>query len=122
MPGTLPPLYGAEPILTGSTIKGLIGESGVTLASTGNYVRVICPPCADWTSGLANETHYIDTGPTKLAIRNATSQTVVEFTASEIGASSDLAMLSNKKLKVDNIGKNTANKITIADNVEIRAP
>ena len=40
------------------------------------------PPVADWTSGLSTETHYIDTGPTKLEIRNATSQTIAEFSAS----------------------------------------
>ena len=38
----------------------------------------------------------------------------------QIGVSSDLAMLNNKKLKVDSIGKNASNKITITDNVEIQ--
>ena len=79
--GTLPPLVvESEPVLTGSTIKGLVGERGVSLESTDNYVRVIGPPSAEWTSGLVGDTHYIDTGPTELTIRNASSLPVAKFT------------------------------------------
>ena len=38
----------------------------------------------------------------------------------QIGVSSDFAILNNKKLKVDSIGKNGSNKVTITDNVEIQ--
>ena len=38
----------------------------------------------------------------------------------QIGVPSDLAILGNKKLKVDRKGKMFANKVTIADNVEIQ--
>ena len=40
--------------------------------------------------------------------------------ASQTGVSSDVAMLNDKKLKVDQIGKNGSNKVTITDNVEIQ--
>ena len=40
--------------------------------------------------------------------------------SNQIGVTSDLAMLNSKKLKVDSIGTNASNKVTIADNVEIQ--
>ncbi len=59
--------------------KGLLGEHGVTLVSTGNYVEVIDPPSADWISGLADALHYMGIGPTELTTRKATSLTVAMF-------------------------------------------
>ncbi len=38
----------------------------------------------------------------------------------EVTVTSDLAMLNNENLKVDRTGKNTSNKITIVDNVEVQ--
>ena len=68
--------------LVSNKVKGLKGQRGITVTGDDEKVTLQGPPVADWTSGLTAETHYIDTGPTKLLIRNATSQTVVEFAAS----------------------------------------
>ena len=63
------------------------------------------PPVADWTSGLTNETHYIDTGSTKLEIRNATSQTVAEFenASKKIMTYGDLYIDPHKTIFTDSI-------------------
>ena len=63
------------------------------------------PPVADWTSGLTTETHYIDTGPTDLTIRNANSLPVAKFAnvSKDIRAYGDLVMLPDKAIKVTNI-------------------
>ena len=64
-------------------VKGLKGERGITVTGDNEQVVILQgPPVADWTSGLTTETHYIATGPTKLAIRSADTQTVAEFSAS----------------------------------------
>ena len=39
--------------------------------------------------------------------------------SNQIGVTSDLAMLNNKKLKVDLIGKSSENKITVYDNLNV---
>ena len=80
--GTLSVNDNSAPILVSKKVKGLKGQRGITVTGDDEQVILQGPPCADWTSGLASEPYYIDTGPTKLAIRNATSQTVVEFAAS----------------------------------------
>ncbi len=63
------------------------------------------PPVADWTSGLTNEPHYIDTGPTDLTLRNTNSLPVAKFAnvSKNIQAYGDLVMLPKKAIKVTNI-------------------
>ncbi len=42
-------------------------------------MKVIGPPCADWSYGFADAVHYIDSGPTEFAIISANSQTVAKL-------------------------------------------
>jgi hypothetical protein len=94
------------PILVSKKVKGLNGERGITVTGDNEQVVILQgPPVADWTSGLTAETHYIDTGPTDLTIRNTNSLPVAKFAnvSRNIQAYGDLVMLPEKALQVTNV-------------------
>jgi hypothetical protein len=86
------------------------------------HIHVGEPPSIMVTGGL-------DVGSSDIHAENVNSNLCfktkyLEATAGAIdiqfGASSDLAMVGSKKLKVDKVRKMFANKVSIADNVEIQ--
>ena len=94
-------------ILASKKIKGLKGDRGITLTGDDDQVTIKGPPVSDWTSGITTETHNIDTGPTKLVIRNASipSQTVAEFenASKKIMTYGDLHIDPQKTIFTDSI-------------------
>ena len=58
----------------GNKIKGLVGDRGVSLEPSANFIRVKGPPIADWSHGLTTDAdHYLDTGTNSLTVRTKTN-------------------------------------------------
>ena len=66
--GTLSVNANSALILVSKKVNGLKGQRGITVTGDDEQVILQGPPCADWTSGLASEPHYIETARTMLAI------------------------------------------------------
>jgi len=96
-------------ILSGKKIKGVKGLRGISAATNDDdLVWLYGPEISNWSSGPTSQSHYIDTGPVELQIRDNSEprESVVEFYPSK-------AIHTNGPVTMEK-------KLTVNKNVEIR--
>jgi len=72
----------ASSILSGTKIKGVKSLRGISAATNdADLVWLYGPEISNWSSGPTSQSHYIDTGPVELQIRDNSEprESVVEF-------------------------------------------